>query len=435
MSVQKARQGYKLVKWLFGKEIEIPEEWRISHLEDGAEIKGRVGWKGYTQEDFVEKGHGAISLGANNISKENKLDLSELTYVTWSKYDESPEIQVSKNDIILAQRGSIGKVAIIEHELDKTTINPNVVLIKNFDFDNYFLYYVLTSENITKQMNRVTSSTTIPLLTQCQIKKFRMPIPDKSEQQKIASILSNVDSLIDQTQKIIDQTIILKKGLMQKLLTRGIGHTKFKKVKWLFGKEIVIPEEWKMENLMNLGEPVIGLTYEPDNVKSAGILVLRAPNIQDGKLRFDDNVYVDVELMDRLKIRKGDLLICVRNGSKQLIGKCALVDRNFDNTTFGAFMSVFRSKENPFIYYQFQTPLIRKQITKSLTFTINQITNKDLNSFILPIPPTDEQQKIVSILSAIDSKIAELESKKSNLQKLKKGLMQKLLTGQMRVKV
>jgi len=222
MSVQKARQGYKLVKWLFGKEIEIPEEWRISHLEDGAEIKGRVGWKGYTQEDFVEKGHGAISLGANNISKENKLDLSELTYVTWSKYDESPEIQVSKNDIILAQRGSIGKVAIIEHELDKTTINPNVVLIKNFDFDNYFLYYVLTSENITKQMNRVTSSTTIPLLTQCQIKKFRMPIPDKSEQQKIASILSNVDSKITDLQSKKSTLQKLKKGLMQKLLTGQI---------------------------------------------------------------------------------------------------------------------------------------------------------------------------------------------------------------------
>jgi len=417
MSVQKARQGYKLVKSHFGKYKEIPEEWNVNTIEDCCNIldSKRIPLNSTIRNEMK----GIIPYyGANGVQG----------YINKHIFDEDL--------ILLAEDGGYFSEyqtrPIAYYVSGKSWVNNHAHVLSNkVGFDLKWIFYSLVHKNILPWIKGSTRTK----LNQSELRKIEIFIPTLIEQQKIASVLSNVDSLINQTQKVIDQTQKLKKGLMQKLLTRGIGHTKFKKVKWLFGKEIVIPEEWKMENLMNLGEPVIGLTYEPDNVKSAGILVLRAPNIQDGKLRFDDNVYVDVELMDRLKIRKGDLLICVRNGSKQLIGKCALVDRNFDNTTFGAFMSVFRSKENPFIYYQFQTPLIRKQITKSLTFTINQITNKDLNSFILPIPPTDEQQKIVSILSAIDSKIAELESKKSNLQKLKKGLMQKLLTGQMRVKV
>ena len=202
----------------------------------------------------------------------------------------------------------------------------------------------------------------------------------------------------------------------------------YKTVRGLFGKDIEIPEEWKMDKLSNLGEPIIGLTYEPQNVKSDGILVLRSPNIQDGKLKFENNVYVDVELKEKLKIRKGDLLICVRNGSKRLIGKCAYINENFEKMTFGAFMSIFRSKENHFIYYQFQMPIIRKQITKSLTFTINQITNGNLNSFIITIPPIQEQQKIVSILSNIDNLIDSYDKTIQATKKLKKGLMQTLLT-------
>jgi len=213
---------FKKVSWYFGKDIEIPEDWEIKYLNEIAEVKGRVGWKGYTQEDFVEKGQGAISLGANNISKENRLDLTELTYVTWLKYDESPEIQVSKSNIILAQRGSIGKVAIINHELGKTTINPNVVLIKSPKYGSDFLYYALISVYVGKQMSSITSSTTIPLLTQGQINKFKILIPPLNEQQKIASILSNVDSQIYKQQEYKSKLKSLKKGLMQKLLTGQI---------------------------------------------------------------------------------------------------------------------------------------------------------------------------------------------------------------------
>lgn len=87
----------------------------------------------------------------------------------------------------------------------------------------------------------------------------------------------------------------------------------------------LIPEDWDVKKLGDIGEPIIGLTYKPENVKSEGILVLRSSNIQENKLSFDDNVFVNVEVSDRIITRNGDILICVRNGSRELIGKSAVI--------------------------------------------------------------------------------------------------------------
>ena len=94
MQVAKPKKGYKLVKTSFGKYEEIPEEWEVINLGKIVQVKGRIGWRGYKKTDFVSEGDGAISLGAKNISKYNQLDLQDLTFVSWEKYEESPEIQV-----------------------------------------------------------------------------------------------------------------------------------------------------------------------------------------------------------------------------------------------------------------------------------------------------------------------------------------------------
>jgi type I restriction enzyme S subunit len=105
----------------------------------------------------------------------------------------------------------------------------------------------------------------------------------------------------------------------------------------------VIPEDWTTTALGEIGDCLIGLTYRPDQVRDHGTLVLRSSNIQEGTLRFDDNVHVDAEIPERIMVRPGDILICVRNGSRELIGKTALLDERTVGMTFGAFMAVFRS--------------------------------------------------------------------------------------------
>jgi len=196
----------------------------------------------------------------------------------------------------------------------------------------------------------------------------------------------------------------------------------------------VIPEEWSIKNLGALGEPLIGLTYKPSNVKSDGLLVLRSSNIVDGTLRFDDNVFVDMEVPNRIIARKGDILICVRNGSRDLIGKCAKIDDRAQGMTFGAFMAVFRTPFHDFVYYQFQSEVIQRQIHAHLGATINQITNKSLRSFRVPFPEDDaEQRAIAAALCDVDALLFAMEKLIAKKRDLKQAAMQQFLTGQTRL--
>jgi type I restriction enzyme S subunit len=196
----------------------------------------------------------------------------------------------------------------------------------------------------------------------------------------------------------------------------------------------VIPEDWEAKTLGEIGQSLIGLTYKPSDVRSDGILVLRASNIQEGSLHFDDNVFVEMEVPSKIMAKPGDILICVRNGSRELIGKCALLDERAKGMTFGAFMAVFRTPPYRFVYQQFQSSTIKRQIHEHLGATINQITNKSLNSFSIPLPSEeDEQEAIAEALSDADALIESLEELIAKKRQTKQGAMQELLTGKKRL--
>ena len=194
-----------------------------------------------------------------------------------------------------------------------------------------------------------------------------------------------------------------------------------------------IPDDWSTRSLHEIGYCLIGLTYKPSHVQRDGYLVLRSSNIGDGGLQFGDDVFVDVAVPERLLVRLGDLLICVRNGSQDLIGKCTLLDNRAEGMTFGAFMSVFRSDDNPFIAYCFQSHIVKRQIHQHLGATINQITNKSLNSFVVPFPPLFERRAITETLSEVDALIDGLNRLIAKKCALKQAVMQQLLTGNTRL--
>jgi type I restriction enzyme S subunit len=195
----------------------------------------------------------------------------------------------------------------------------------------------------------------------------------------------------------------------------------------------IIPIDWDTRSLGEIGQCLIGLTYDPSNVGSDGLLVLRASNIGDGGLQFGADVFVDMEVPERIIVRDGDLLICVRNGSRLLIGKCALIDDRAKGMTFGAFMSVLRSPHNRFVAYCFQSDLVKRQIHEHLGATINQITNRSLNSFRIPFPPPGERRAIAEALSDMDGLLEALESVIAKKRAIKQGAMQQLLTGKTRL--
>jgi type I restriction enzyme S subunit len=190
----------------------------------------------------------------------------------------------------------------------------------------------------------------------------------------------------------------------------------------------LIPVDWEVKALGDIGESIIGLTYSPKDVKDYGTLVLRSSNVQNNKLAFDNNVYVEMELPIRVIVKEHDILICVRNGSKHLIGKCALIDKETEGKAFGAFMSIYRSEFSRFVFHQFQANIIQRQINETMGATINQLTNKDLASFKIPLPPSlSEQTAIANTLSDADGLITGLEKLIAKKRNIKQGAMQQLL--------
>ena len=196
----------------------------------------------------------------------------------------------------------------------------------------------------------------------------------------------------------------------------------------------VIPDDWDAKPLGEIGDSLIGLTYRPSEVRKYGTLVLRSSNVQNGTLCFDDNVFVDADIPDRIMVRPGDILVCVRNGSRDLIGKSALIDERAVGMTFGAFMAVFRSEHGKLLHHVFQSGIFKKQINEHLGATINQITNKSLNSFKVPLPPTDEERtEIANALSDVDALLATLDQVIAKKRDLKQATMQQLLAGETRL--
>lgn len=193
---------------------------------------------------------------------------------------------------------------------------------------------------------------------------------------------------------------------------------------------IQVPDGWEMKPLKSIGTCKNGLTYSPDDiVENGGLLVLRSSNIQNSQIALEDNVFVREDIKVNYKVQEYDILVCVRNGSKNLIGKNALITKEVENMAHGAFMTVFHSKINKYVFQIFQSDLFFKQVEKNLGATINSINNSDLLLFEFPFPKEKkEQEKIAKILSTLDNAIESTTRIIEKEKNIKTALMQELLT-------
>lgn len=190
--------------------------------------------------------------------------------------------------------------------------------------------------------------------------------------------------------------------------------------------EFVNEGEWEEKELSELGELINGLTYSPSDVQEKGLLVLRSSNIQNGQIDLNDCVFVNPDIKGVNLTDPDDILICVRNGSKNLIGKNAIIPMVLPLATHGAFMTVFRAKHPKFTFQLFQTDNYYNQVNADLGATINSINGKNFLKYKFIVPKPNEQQKIASCLSSLDEVIAAHSQKLDLLKEHKKGLMQNL---------
>ena len=171
-------------------------------LIEVAEIRGRVGWKGYTKEDLCNQG--PLVLGANDITMDNQLNLENVKHLTRSKYEESPEIMIKKNDILVVKVGStIGKVAIVDQDLGEATINPNCVIVRAKNINPYYLYYFLISPVGQSFLINNSSASGQPALNQTDLGKLNIPIVDIKQQEYITKSLKMITKKINNNKELI----------------------------------------------------------------------------------------------------------------------------------------------------------------------------------------------------------------------------------------
>ncbi len=164
-----------------------------------------------------------------------------------------------------------------------------------------------------------------------------------------------------------------------------------------------LPKNWCWSRIQDISDSYIGLTYKPtDIVQNDGWIVLRSSNIQDGKLDLNDIVRVNVPISEKLTVKKNDIIICARNGSKKLVGKSAIVDIDLPNLTFGAFMAICKTPLYAYVAKFLLSSLFFDQLRNVCgTTTINQLTQNNFNKFLIPIPPLAEQERIVNKINEI----------------------------------
>lgn len=208
-------------------EFQGASAWEEKRLGDVVEIKGRIGFRGYTTKDIVEQGDGAISLSPTNIADNGILNFEKSTYISWEKYEESPEIQLKKGYIVLVKTGSsYGKSALVKELPTKTTVNPQIVVLKPEEgINEHFISALISHSMVQRQIKCAVVGGAIPTLSQESISKFDILYPKKtshkpSEQEKIADCLSSLDELIEATSRKVEILKEHKKGLMQQLFPK-----------------------------------------------------------------------------------------------------------------------------------------------------------------------------------------------------------------------
>ncbi|WP_415277296.1 restriction endonuclease subunit S [Clostridium perfringens] len=418
---KEVREGYKITE--LG---EIPNEWDIIALGEIGEFKNGIN---KSKEDF---GFGCKFVNIQDAYSGNivKNDLLERINVN----DKEKEIYKLENDDIILVRSSVKPEGVgypilfkkenedivycgfmIRYRYNKRKINP------------MFLLYQLRSENIRKRVLDLSTVSANTNINQDSYKQIKISIPSVKEQEKIAEILSTVDEQIENTEKLIQKNQELKKGLMQQLLTKGIGHTEFKKTE--IGD---IPKEWEVKIFKDISKVSQGLQIAIEErfkeFKQGRLPYITIQYINDKSN--SDNEYFIENYNENVVCYESDILM-TRTGNTGIVitNEYGVFHNNFFKVDFD------RTKLNKdFLVYYLNTPFIQNLIIRYAgTTTIPDLKHSDFYKLPVLVPKIEEQKKIALILSSIDENIIEYKDKKEKLKILKRGLMQKLLSGEIRI--
>lgn len=357
------------------------------------------------------------------MDKEGIVPQAESNRKNNSNSDKSKYLRVVPGDIAYnTMRMWEGRSAYVEIE---GLISPAYTVCAPVNKANsrFFSYYFKTGP-LVRQFRKYSQGLVKDTLNLKYENFARIEIAypaNENEQQRIADCLASLDEVLAAQGRKVEALKAHKRGLMQQLFPRE-GETSPRRR----FHEFRDAPDWMETRLGSLGELITGLTYSPSDVRDEGLLVLRSSNVQNAEIALEDNVYVTPDIKGANLAKPNDILICVRNGSKALIGKSALIPEGMPLCTHGAFMTMFRAHAPQFAFQLLQSSAFRKQVAADLGATINSINGRQLLRYRFVVPEPEEQRRIADFLATLDTQITAESNQLSALKTHKQGLLQQL---------
>lgn len=367
-----------------------PEGVEYVKLGEVCEIKGRIGFRGYTRQDLVAKGEGAISLSPSNIVNE-QVSYENCTYLSWAKYEESPEIMAEVGDVLFTKTASVGKTAIIKNLPEKATINPQLVLLKNIKCDHDYLSYALKGIRFQAEVAKRVGIGSVPNISQSSLSNIEIPLPPMEIQARIVEIL--------------DKMTTLKAELEAELEARKQQYEYYRNKLFKFKEGEC---EWK-----KLGEIAMfqyGFTAKAGN--EGAVRLIRITDIDEqGNLNPNQGKFIPMtQNLDAYLLKQGDIVMA-RTGATY--GKTLYFNEDYPSVFASFLIKIIPDKTlNTRYYWHFSKSSIYWQQAKRLVGggAQPQFNTGAISQILIPIPSMEEQSRIVSILDRFEALTTDLQS-------------------------
>jgi type I restriction enzyme, S subunit len=413
----------------------VPAGWTYQKVGNFIKLQGGYA---FSSTEFVEYGIPVIRI--SNIKANGAIDLSDAVFHEES--DQFLPFQISDGDILVAMSGATtGKIG--KYKSSKSAyLNQRVGRFQNKNKDAFiidYLHHISVAESFQKEILIDAIGGAQPNISSSQIESISIHIPPLPEQQKIASILTSVDTVIEKTEAQINKLKDLKKAMMQELLTKGIGHTEFKDSP--VGK---IPKGWEVQRLGNVSDVFFSNVDKKSHPDEIPVFLCNYMDVYSNSYIRSGLLFMQATAkqreIDKFSLKQGDVIITKDSETPDDIAVASHVSEELDNVLCGYHLALIRTNkkqlDSGYLAHLFGLDEMQHYyyLLANGSTRFGLTTDAILDSRI-PTPSLPEQQKIASTLSYIDSHLEKLNKKLQHTKSLKKALMQDLLTGKVRVKV
>ena len=436
--------------------FELPDGWAWSRLGAVAEAIGDGDHQPPPQTSF-----GVPFLVISNVSG-GRLSFENTRFVSKEYFSQLPETRKPRNgDLLFTVTGSYGIPVLIDSD-DKFCFQRHIAIVRPCTISNRYLYVILGSSYVKSICDAKATGTAQKTVGLATLRELLIPVAPYKEQMQIYAQTQDALSIVDSVSsdkedllniiesaktKILDLAIrgqlvpqdptdepasvlleriraekeeLIKQGKIKRdkkesVIFRGEDNSYYEKM--ADGKlhcldnqlPFELPDGWEWCNLSMIGTTNIGLTYRPTDIEPGGIMVLRSCNIVNDQVDLSGLVRVKTTVRENQFAQKNDILICARNGSRSLVGKCALIPDLREPASFGAFMAIYRTEYFEFIVHYLRSSFFRSVFDDSNSTAINHLTQDMLKRAIVPLPPLSEQRRIVEAIGAMLFELNQIE--------------------------